>query len=31
MSTYSSGTRNRSISDFSEITMSSPECDFYFV
>lgn len=27
MSTYSSGTRNRSVSDFSEITKLKPACD----
>ncbi len=27
-STNSSGTRNRSVSDFSEITTMKPDCDF---
>jgi hypothetical protein len=29
-STYSSGTRNRSVSGFNEITKLIPECDFVF-
>lgn len=30
-STYSSGTRSRSISGFNEITKSNPECAFYSI